>query len=120
MTTMTNDQPNLRLVSAQNDGVFYVGAKEGLHIRGSDLYVWENDGKGNFVGVHMPNIKPTSGLRDGMVKLAGLVGVAYSEGCAVVYEPPREAKKQGYRALDDDERLALRTARGFPDLKLAA
>jgi hypothetical protein len=120
MTTMDNDKPNLRLVSNYNEGVMYVGAKEGIHIRGSDLYIWENDGKDNFVGVHMPNIKPNSGLRDGMVKLADLVRIAYSEGCAVVYEPPREAKKQGYRALDDAERLALRTARGLPDLKLAA
>ena len=117
-----NEQPDLRYVPASGRGIVYLGATDALHIRGCDLYAWENKGSAQFLGVHLPNIK-SANLVDGIVKLAGIVNTATKEGYLVSYELPShigKSEKGKYRKLDLEEITALRKAQGLPQLKIAA
>jgi len=116
------EQPSLRYVPAAGKGIVYIGATDALHIRGCDLYAWENKGSAQFLGVHMPKIRSTN-LIDGMVKLAGILDAAANEGYMVSYELPShlvKSEKGKYRKLDLEEITALRKAQGLPQLNIAA
>lgn len=121
---MINEQPNLKYIpAAQPRGTIYVGAQDTLSITGwPEIVLWENRGKAEIVGTHLPRIKNKS-IKDGLEILAQHVKLAENNGYQVSYNLPIQLSKDErnvYRTLNADEMNKLRTNMGISPLKFAA
>ena len=121
-----NEQPDLRYVPASGRGIVYLGATDALHIRGCDLYAWENTSKAHTAGMHLPRTK-ARGIRDGLEILADVLSIAEKEGYDVIYTlSPHltKSERSTYRQLSPEEMISLRNiqskTQGLPQLKIAA